>query len=201
MNKKKRRDVWILPTQTYQRRGRTQNNSRLTAAASEAIVWPRVSLNAEEQIKYIILSFTPFSRCSRDSEGGKKRDEERRAYWKVFVAADGALASNCIYRLRGAEIASRVVFSKRDAIVTRGNQKQIQIPNAIMKSWQVIKTTRPHRGLLEKVNVTFVLFDKDITNAFTDAHVRRFAFVFLAYVLIFGTSPWAAFGKTHIKQQ
>lgn len=53
-----------------------------------------VSLNVEEQIKYIILSFTPFSRCRRDSEGGKKRDEERRAYWKVFVAADGALASN-----------------------------------------------------------------------------------------------------------
>lgn len=104
----------------------------------------------EEQIKYIILSFTPFSRCSRDSGGGKKRDEERRAYWKVFVAADGALASNCIYRLREEEIASRVVFSKLDAIVTSGNQKRIRIPNAVMKCGQVIKTTRQRRGLWEK---------------------------------------------------
>lgn len=77
------------------------------AAPSEAIVCRRVSPSAEEQIKYIILSFSPFSRSSGDSEGGRKRDEERRAYWKVFVAADGALASNCIYRLRRQQIASR----------------------------------------------------------------------------------------------
>lgn len=37
-----------------------------------------VSFNAEGKIKYIILSFTSFSRCSRD--GGEKRDEERRVY-------------------------------------------------------------------------------------------------------------------------
>lgn len=94
----------------------------------------------------------------------------------MFVAADGALASNCIYRLREAEIASRVVFSKLDAIVTSGNQKQIQIPNAIMKCGQVIKTTRQRRGLL--VYVMFVLFDRDITNTSTDVQIRWFAFVF-----------------------
>lgn len=57
-----------------------RNNSRLAAAASEAIVWQRVSLNAQRQIKYIILSFTPLSRSSGDSQGGRKSDEERRAY-------------------------------------------------------------------------------------------------------------------------
>lgn len=173
--------MWTLPTQTYQRRASTHNNSRLAAAASEAIVWRRVSLNAEEQIKYIILSFTPFSRCSRDSEGGKKRDEERRAYWKVFVAADGALASNCIYRLREAQTASRC-RSLWTAMVTSGNQKQIQIPEAISKCGPVMETTRQHAARLENVYVAFVWWE--IALAFTDVQVRRFASVCLAYVLI-----------------